>query len=359
MTSQHEDVAAAIERVEAACIGSSGSTGGSDHPDAAHDGDGDGWAHRVAFTMLLDDVAETRAVEALDEVASQVEASGEGPRELFGDPDHWVAERRARWREAGKEHVVRPRPSPLDLLGESLFAVAIISGLFLVYLLVTWSWGEPVSLGMLLFPVVIGLLGRVVQLVYTEARVSRSQSLGVLAAVGTTAVGVAATFGVIVLTRDTTLGGPGALWLLGLAVVCAGLGLVLAMLVRERPARPASAPQDPEEWFDALARALREREDVSDARVKEIVAESREHAHQAGTLPQDEFGSPGAYAARFPGSRRLTARRKAWFATALAGLVLVYDIASLADGTPSIWGLLWLVLMVVLAVVEWRAVRRA
>ena len=54
---QHEDVASAIDRVDEA-------------------GD-DSWASRAAMTLLLDDVAAYRVVEALDEVAAQVAASGE------------------------------------------------------------------------------------------------------------------------------------------------------------------------------------------------------------------------------------------------------------------------------------------
>jgi hypothetical protein len=309
--------------------------------------------------MLLDDVAESRVVEALDEVAAQVRASREGPRELFGDPDAWVEERRARWREEGREHVVRPRPGLVDLLGESLLTAAILSGLFLVYMLITWSWSEPLRLGMLLFPLAVGLIARAVQLVFTEVRSARSQSLGVLAAVGTTAVGVAATFGVIVLTRDIVLGGPAALWLLGLAVVCAGLGMALAVIAPERPGRPAAAPQDEEEWFDALAKALREREDMTDARVQEIVAESRAHARESGAVPQEEFGAPRAYAERFTGNPRLADRRKAWFSTALALLVLVYVVASAADGSVSVWGIVWLLCAGLLAAGAWRGALRA
>lgn len=355
MRSEEEDVAAAIERVEAACVDSSIDPGGRDD---ARDGVGDGWAHRAALTMLLGDVAESRVVEALGEVAAQVEASGEGPRELFGDPDAWVAERRARWREAGTEHVVQPRPGLLDLLGESLLTAAIISGLFVLYLLITWSWGDAVSVGMLLLPVGVGIIARAVQLVFTEVRSARSPGMGVLAAVGTTAVGAGAISAVVVLTRDTMLGGPGALWLIGLALVCTGLGAVLAVVAPERPERLPAVPKSEEEWFDALARALRERDDMTGARREEIVAESREHARDAGVAPQEEFGYPGAYAASFTGDSRLAGRRKAWISTVLALLVLVYVVASVADGSVSLWGLAWLLFAMGLAVTEWRAASR-
>lgn len=353
MISKDEDVAAAIERVDAACASGAGDRG------AEHEADGDGWVHRAAFRMLLDDVAESRVVEALDEVAAQVTASGERPRELFGDPDAWVAERRARWREAGAEHVVRPRPHPLDLLGESLLIAAIISGMLLLYKLITLSWSDPFSLGILLFPVLIGFISRAVQLVHTEVRSARSQRLGMLAAAVTTAVGVAAAIGIIVPTRDIELGGPPALWLFGLAVVCAGLGVVLAVVAPERPGRPLAAPLDEEQWFDALASALREREDMTDARVGEIVAESRAHAREAGASPQEEFGAPRVYAERFSGNPRLVDRRKAWVSTVLALLALVYVVASAADGTLNVWGVLWLLLGTSLAVLAWRDARRA
>lgn len=365
MISKDEDVPAAIERVETACTGDAVGTAdpcapdAADAPEAPRDADGDGWAQRAAFVMLLDDVAESRVVEALDEVAAQVRASGEGPGELFGDPDAWVEERRARWREEGRDHVVRPRPGLLDLLGESLLVAAILSGLLLVHMLITWSWSEPLTLGILLFPLAVGLITRAVRFVFAEVRSARSQSLGVLAAVGTAAVGVAVTFGVIVLTRDMVLGGPAALWLLGLAVLCVGLGIALAVIAPERPGRPTAAPQDEEEWFDALARALREREDMTDARVQEIVAESRGHAREAGVMPQEEFGAPRAYAERFAGNPRLTDRRKAWFSSVLAMLVLVYVVASAADGSLTVWGIVWLLCAGLFAAGAWRGALRA
>lgn len=337
-----EDVPAAIDRVDAAGAG----------------GD-DGWASRVALTMLLDDVAERRVVEALDEVAAQVEASGESARELFGDPDAWVAERRSRWRETGVEHTASGRSSVKDLIGETLFIAAMYSALFVVYLLITWSWGETLSLSLLLAPVVLAVVSRAMVGAFTTVRAAASHVLGVVAAVLTLAAGTAMTVGMFAAANGVLIGVPAVLGILGVGVGCAVLGTAVVVFRPERPARPdSSAPEDEDAWARALGAALRERGDISDARVTEIVAETRAHARDAGTTPAEEFGAPRAYAARFPGSRRVAGRRKAWLSTSLVGLVLVYLIASAIDGTMSLWGIAWLVAAMALAAYEWRSVRR-
>lgn len=341
-----EDVPAAIDRV-----------------DAADAGGEDGWASRAAFTMLLEDVSERRVVEALDEVAAQVEASGESARELFGDPDAWVAERRSRWREAGEEHITSSRSSVKDLMGETLVIAAMYSGLFIVYFLlrslVTWTWGEPLSLSLLLAPLVLAVVSRAMHGAFIAVRAAFSHVLGVLAAVLTLAAGVAVAVGVFLLAQGIMIGDSALLGMLGTGVGCAVLGAAVVALWPERPARTdGAAPRDDDDWARALAVALRERGDMTDAHVAELVAEARVHGRDAGTTLAEEFGAPRAYAARFPGSRRVPGRRKAWLSTGLVALVLIYVVASAIDGTTSPWGIAWLVVAAALAVSEWRSVRR-
>lgn len=352
---QGEDVASAIDRVDEA--------------------GGDSWASRAAMALLLDDVAADRVVEALDEVAAQVTASGESPRELFGDPDAWAAERRSAWREDGVEHLESPRTSWIDAVGETLIITTMYSGLFLLYLLLTWSWGKPLSLSMLLAPVALAIVSRSVHGAFSTVRARRSHTLGVLAAALTLALGVALTVGMFALTNDITVGGSALLGMLGMAVGSAILGAAVALLAPDRPARSArparparssrsarpadAAPRAESEWSAALGAALRERGDMTDARVREIVAEAQAHARDAGASPEVEFGAPRTYADRFRGSGAVSGRRSAWFSTGLVLLVLVYNIATVLDGDPSIWGIVWLLLVMAFSAAQWRAARRA
>lgn len=339
---RNEDVASAIERVDAA-------------------GE-DGWGGRAAMTMLLDDVAAHRVVEALDEVAAQVEESGESARELFGDPDAWAAGRRSAWREDGVEHLESSRTSWIDALGEMLVITTMYSGLFLLYLLLTWSWGEPLSLSMLLAPVALAVVSWSVHAAFTSVRARRSHGLGVLAAALTLALGVVLTVGMFALTNGITAAGSAMLGMLGLGVGAALLGAAVVMLAPDRSARSAraadDAPRDEADWSAELGAALRERGDMTDAQVREIVAEARAHARDAGTSPEVEFGAPRAYAARFSGSVAVRGRRAAWFSTGLVLPVLIYNVATVPDGGPSVWGVVWLLLVVVFAAAQWRAVRR-
>lgn len=343
---QHEDIASAIDRVDEA-------------------GD-DSWASRAAMTLLLDGVAADRVVEALDEVAVQVAASGESPRELFGDPDAWAAGRRSAWREDGVGHLERPRTRWIDALGETLIIATMYSGLFLLYLLLTWSWGKSLSLSMLLAPVALAIVSRSVHGAFTTVRARRSHAVGVLAAALTLMLGVVLTVGMFALTNDVTAGGSAMLGMLGMGAGSAVLGAVVVMLALDRsartvrPLRPADVTlRDEAEWSVALGAALRERGDMTDARVREIVAEAQAHARDAGISPDIEFGAPRAYADRFRGSSAVSGRRSAWLSTGLVLLVLVYNVATVLDGDPSVWGIVWLLLVMAFAAAQWRAVRRA
>ena len=215
----------------------------------------------------------------------------------------------------------------------------------------------------------LAIVSRSVHGAFTAVRARRSHALGVLAAALTLTLGVALTVGMFALTDGITAGSSAMLGMLGMTVGSAILGAALALLAPDRPARTArparrapsadTAPQDEHEWSDALGTALRERGDMTDGQVREMVAEAQAHARDAGTSPEVEFGPPRAYADRFRGSSAVSGRRSAWFSTVLVVLVLVYNLATVLDGEPSVWGIVWLLLVMGFSAAQWRAVRRA
>lgn len=317
------------------------------------------WAQQAAARMLFDDVDETRIVEALDDVAEQVEASQESPEDLFGDPVDWAQQRQSAWRDEGVELTT---PTPLTLRRfciETLITASVYSGMFLLMQVFTWSWSDPLTLSWLLAPLALALTSRAIEAAFTAVRAARTHALGVVAAVLTGIPGVALTVGVFAVGNGIGLPGTATLGVLGATVGYGVLAWALASLWPERAAAPtATAPQDDDAWLRSLGRALRSRGDITDARAEEIMEEASAHAHEAGTSLTDEFGSPRAYAERFTADRRVSGRRRAWFWTVLASFGVVFLGIVALDGTLSVWNIAWLLLVVLIAVLEWRRVRR-
>lgn len=92
--------------------------------------------------------------------------------------------------------------------------------------------------------------------------------------------GIALSVGVFALGNPVTLPGTAMLGFLGAVVAYALLAWATALVWPARPARTA-APHDDASWYDALGAALRSRGDLTDSRVKEILAEARSHAQEA------------------------------------------------------------------------------
>lgn len=311
------------------------------------------WALTAGGRLLMDDVLERRIIEALDEVAEQVAASQESAQELFGDPSLWAREQEQAWREQGLALKAPQTTTARDVAVETLIIASFYAGLFLLYELITWSWSAPLKLSFLLAPLALALTSRTILAVHTAVTAARSHTAGVLAAVATAVPGIALTVGVFALGNPVTLPGTGLLGFLGAVVAYALLAWVTALAWPARPARPAAAHDDAS-WYDALGAALRSRGDLTDSRVDEILAEARSHAQEAGAPPAEEFGAPEAYAARFAPNRAVAARRRAWLMTGVAGLVLLTGVLSLIDGQLRPWTVLWLLVVAIIAALEWR-----
>ena len=311
------------------------------------------WALTAGGRLLMDDVLERRIIEALDEVAEQVAATQESAQELFGDPSLWAREQEQAWREQGLTLKAPQTTTARDIAVETLIMASFYAGLFLLYELITWSWSAPLKLSFVLAPLALALTSRTIVAVHTAVTAARSHTAGVLAAAAAALPGIALTVGVFALGNPVTLPGTGMLGFLGAVVVYALVAWVTALAWPARPARPAAA-HDNASWYDALGSALRSRGDLTDSRVDEILAEARSHAQEAGAPPAEEFGAPEAYAARFAPNRAVAARRRAWLMTGVAGLVLLTGVLSLIDGQLRPWTVLWLLVVAIIAALEWR-----
>ena len=315
------------------------------------------WALTAGGRLLMDDVLEQRIIEALDGVAEQVGASQESAQELFGDPLPWAREQEQTWREEGLALKAPQTTTARDFTVEALIIASFYAGLFLLYELITWSWTTPLTLSLLLAPLALALTSRAIVAAHTAVTASRSHTAGVLAAAAVAVPCIALTVGVFALGNPVVLPGTAMLGLLGAVVAYALLAWAAALAWPARPADP-ERPLDDGAWYDALGAVLRGRGDMPDSRVDEILAEARSHAQEAGASPAEEFGAPGAYASRFAQDRAVPARRRAWLMTGVAGLVLLVTVMELIDGEHVLRYALWLLLVVVIAALEWRRARK-
>lgn len=110
-----------------------------------------------------------------------------------------------------------------------------------------------------------------------------------------------------------------------------GMGSLLghaAWQRRHRPRGPAvDAPTDLR-WSVGLAEILRTRYAMSGARVRDIVGDAHAHATEAGGSVQEEFGTPGQYAARFAPDLA----RRSRLTAAFLGFLALLDLGLLLDG---------------------------
>ncbi|WP_058233808.1 DUF1129 domain-containing protein [Devriesea agamarum] len=345
MTKPHDDIPAAIDRV--ASIRS--------------DKDDEHWARVAAGRLVLDGISEARVSELLHDVAEQLETHGQSAVELFGDPHEWVEEQLAMVHDRegdGEALSVLTPPSLRDIVIETFVIASYYSVLFVIVALLTWSWGQPLTLSWLVAPFVLGAVSRVLLAVFTYVRAARSFLSAVIASLVTGAVGVALTVGVFMVGNGVRFEYPAVIGVFGSAFMYGVLAWLIGKLWPKRPIHTPLQVFDDGEWLRQLGATLRIRGDMSDAQVNRIVADSRAFAEEAGTRLVEEFGTPQSYALRFTKNRSLLHRRTAWLSTAGVGLVLVYNVAVIIDGTLSVWPLLWLVVIGLIAAFEWRDVRR-
>ncbi|MCA1192864.1 hypothetical protein [Saccharopolyspora sp. 6V] len=298
--------------------------------------DGD-WAQFAVARLVLDGVPRQVADEAVRELLPTVADSGEAPAELFGTPADWAAKyQRERW-ENGEN--VRPAPDVTtrrDLVIVSLIGAGLISSIQFLLTLLDKRGTEVYTPMYVLFPLLLSAAPLAVLQTFHRARVERSFHSAVGLAAGTV-VALALIIATLFLTfGDSPAFEAGGLWHLVLGGAWWAAAWIVGKVWPQPDARPAGEPgsavgDDQAVWCDELAATLRRRDDMTDARVAQIIAESRDHIAQSGRSAREEFGSPESYADRFERAERVRSRRLAWFWAVLAalatGLVLTHGIA--------------------------------
>ncbi|MBD8061290.1 hypothetical protein [Oceanitalea stevensii] len=319
------------------------------------------WARTAAARLVLEDVRPDLARRALTAAREQVAATGESPADLFGEPVEWVREQR----EDGEPVTEPPRATPArELAMASLLGAAWIAVLILVVSLLQREWRQTYTWPLLLAPLLLATAGQLVRAVYERVGRARSQRAAVVAA-GLVLVPAAVVLALFFLgTRDAVVVEASSLWLLVSAAVHVALCVLLARLWPAPAPRTAVAEPGDAAWFAELGATLRQRGDMTDRRVEQILAETRAHAQDAGTPVAAEFGPAAEYAARFPADEPVAARRRAWFFSALsvvpAALLVGYTLEEgWRWGSPHLSALLWLLLAGGTAVASWRQVLRA
>lgn len=323
------------------------------------------WARAAAGRLVLEGVRPDLARRALTTARDQVAETGEPPEELFGHPVDWVREQREAWREEGEPLTAPPRATPVrELALASLIGAAWIAVLILVVSLVQREWRQVYTWPLVLAPLLLATAGQALLGVYERVGRARSRRAAVLAAglgLAVLAVGIA---GFFLGTKDAVIVEASSLWLLASAAVHVVLAVLLARLwpAPERRGAPTVAPDDAA-WFAELGATLRQRGDMTDRRVAQVLAETRAHAAEAGSPLTEEFGPAAEYATRFPADEPVTRRRRAWFYTALSVVPTALLVTYVLEegwrwGSPHLSALLWLLLSGGLALSAWRRVLR-
>ncbi|WP_454083677.1 hypothetical protein [Georgenia sp. Marseille-Q6866] len=323
------------------------------------------WARTAAARLVLEDVRPDLARRGLTAAREQVAATGESPADLFGDPVEWVREQREAWREDGEAVTDPPRATPArELAMVSLLGAAWIAVLILVVSLVQREWRQTYTWPLLLAPLLLATVGQLVSAVYERVGRARSQRAAVVAA-GLVLVPAAVVLALFFLgTKDAVVVEASSLWLLVSAAVHVALCVLLARLWPAPVPRTAVAEPGDAGWLAELGATLRQRGDMTDRRVEQILAETRAHAEDAGAPVAAEFGPAAEYAARFPADEPVAARRRAWFFSVLSVVPAVLLVGYTLEegwrwGSPHLSALLWLLLAGGTAVASWRRVLRS
>lgn len=145
-------------------------------------------------------------------------------------------------------------------------------------------------------------------------------------------------------------------WYLGLLMMaCVLMGRLFDSVLPEDPPRTWGTPRTDAEWLGVSAGVLRLRADMTEERVRTIVAEAQSHCAEADSTLQEEFGRPEDYAAQFPKDEINRLRRNAWAYTALTGLGAILAVLFVTGWSGVLLTLLW----GVRAVGEWKKLRAA
>ena len=293
------------------------------------------WAELVIGRLYLEDINRTLVLEELSGALELVRNSGEGPEELFGEAFDYVEQQTEQWHDDGAPLApVEPGTSWWDVPPVAACMASFIAVLVLVMEAVSGSWTTSYTLGKVLLPALTGITA-IVSITTLEALLMRTRRLWAIAGALVVAV-----IGGSVLLMSFLLGNDrplftGPLW--WYAVLVAGHALITiaifhwlphgddvrarrraqtALTAESGAASPATGIASDDEWADRLAGILRLRLEMPESEVRSTIAEAHQHALSSGTTMAEEFGSPGAYAARLPRSTAGRRVRERWRRTA-------------------------------------------
>lgn len=314
------------------------------------------WLDDAESQLALANVARPVVDDILESARVLITQTGERPTELFGPPEEWAEEQIAERRRDGLPLVVPdPAASWRDVPVLGMYAAAGMGLIVLLHSLFSREGQLEYDLGLLGFPVVMGLVTMTVLTVWEKTLSRRSLVVAVAAGVGVVAAGVAVLGLLAWLGRDHVIATASPWYVVLLVLACALLGRLFDSVLPEGAPRAWVTPRTDGEWLAVLAGVLRLRADMPEERVRTIVAEAQAHCAEAGSTLQDEFGRPEDYAAQFPPDEVASTRRKAWAYTAMTGLAVVLILL-----IEHKWmGAVLLVLWGVRAISEWRRLGRS
>lgn len=311
------------------------------------------WAARALWKLTTANLEAGEVDRALARACEQVRESQEGAEDLFGSADDWAAEQVTELSEQGATFV-DDQTDPNTFAVVSLGMAGIIALLFAVMLWFKYDDGAPFDGWLAATPVLIGA-GPVLLAVVWERVVRKHPAWLAIIVAGAAAapcVGLAA----YCFYRGQEAPHRSPAWWVAEGLLLFGLAALAARVIPEASPRFVRASGGravtDAEWIAAAEAALRERSDLSDAQVGDVLDEARAHAAQAGTPLAQEFGNPVGYARQLPGDQAVRHFRKALLNSFL---VLCWVVITWGDWTSSLWGSAWRA--AALALFVWQSAR--
>ncbi|WP_411734038.1 hypothetical protein [Paeniglutamicibacter sp.] len=256
------------------------------------------WATRAGLAMTWFDAEDAAIVPILAEVRESVAASGQGPGELFGEPEAYGRKMAKGLRPAGMvlegKLLFRTVGGGLKIALLSLGALLLAIGLW-VCLDDGWVAHSLAGPGLLLFVLLPGLMGLAVWgwVIRTRGRLRAA-----LVTWGGAACGFAGAIWLMTVLDDYDFVGP-ANWVQPVAgIALAALGLLLPD--SQPPALPDDTGWDDGRWFAHAENLLRGRYHFTRVQAREGLREARQHRALAGRARSaaSEFGHVEVFAAQ-------------------------------------------------------------
>lgn len=296
------------------------------------------WALTTRAELAMRNVAPRVIEELLQQAMTLVEQSGEPAQDLFSPPEEWVEEQiEARRAQGLPVFAVDTTFHWRELPMLACVTASVVSALLLVAMLFDRERTITYGPGTVALPAVIGIAAIAVPSTFNSLTARRSVVTAAGGAFLVTATLVALLVPMFVFSDALPSREASIWWFLPVAVAYAVAAWALAGLVQDHGPRPWTAPVGDDEWAQQVARHLRVELAMPENRVRQVVAEARLLAHDAGTTLHEEFGRPEDYAATFTRDEGRASLRLAWPLTLGALLLTGLTFGSLLAGDEVVW----------------------